>query len=165
MDGLIILGALGRPIVQTRFRSAQPAYPLVMVDHLNHALANSNSERNVSPVLAVDAAVGIDDADTDTDDQTELNTDSDELSENVWRDQAPHHDEELDEGGAVVCHIKVGELRFLCPVSRDGTYLRHAAHASRSASSYHLFAQGRGCAARVLGWLTRSISPYRGSCV
>lgn len=182
MDGLIILGSSGRPIVLSRFRHKLDAYPLVHVDRLNHALATvgtsadgadgvrtARSERDVPPVIRVpidgwwEASKDSDDelADDESaseDEEEQDEEDSDEAQsadyddgdapeeQNVWsreRVRAPEppatgeHDageagaaserspeaaqapDLSPEGDSVLCHIKVGELRFLCPVSRE----------------------------------------------
>lgn len=96
------------------------------------------SERDVPPVLTVPFAAELmsqsDDSDADDDTSTSDDEDSEpalavEVQE--WQDashrnpRAPTAEDEGEaarEGGAALCHIKVGELRFLCPVSRDGAY-------------------------------------------
>ncbi|KAH9950108.1 clathrin adaptor mu subunit [Amylocystis lapponica] len=57
IDGLIILDSTGRPIIQTGFRSATPAYPLLHIDALNNALANAGRPEDVDPVLYVPAGI------------------------------------------------------------------------------------------------------------
>ena len=195
MDGLIILGSSGRPIVLSRFRHKLSAYPLVHVDRLNHALAalgtsadgaegaglseladdagadgvhTARTERDVPPVIRVpidgwwDASEDSDDElagdESASGDEEEDAEESDEAEsadhddggapeeQNVWSreparapeppapgepdaaetdaasERSPEGAQVPDlppEGGSVLCHIKVGELRFLCPVSRE----------------------------------------------
>ncbi|TFY73547.1 hypothetical protein EWM64_g10465 [Hericium alpestre] len=53
IDGLIILEGTGRPIVQTGFRSVNPAYPLLHIDAFNSAVAKAKRIQDVDPVLYV----------------------------------------------------------------------------------------------------------------
>ncbi|KLO16382.1 clathrin adaptor, mu subunit [Schizopora paradoxa] len=57
IDGIIILEASGRPIVQTNFRSKGPAYPLLHIDAFNNALSETQYA-NLDPVLSVAAHHG-----------------------------------------------------------------------------------------------------------
>ncbi|CCM04021.1 uncharacterized protein FIBRA_06178 [Fibroporia radiculosa] len=81
IDGLIILDFAGRPIIQSGFRSAAPAYPLLHIDALNNALSTAARPDDVDPVLYVPS----------------LNIDS----------------------PSACCHARVGDMRFVCPVSGD----------------------------------------------
>ncbi|KAJ3554797.1 hypothetical protein NM688_g2919 [Phlebia brevispora] len=81
IDGVIILDATGRAIIQSGFRSRSSAYPLLHIDALNNALEKAARPGDVDPVLYVSSL-------------------------------------ELDTPSAC-CHVKHGELRFLCPVSGD----------------------------------------------
>lgn len=137
MDGLIVLGASGRPIVLSRFRNRHAVYPLLHVDYLNSVLRKaraSGSERDVPPVLVVPVAEDVLRADDEESEESEEESEeesaasesSEEETPNVWTADAPADAPpapagDTHEGGAVLCHIKVGELRFLCPVSREGT--------------------------------------------
>ncbi|OCH94324.1 clathrin adaptor mu subunit [Obba rivulosa] len=56
IDGLIILDATGRPIIQSGFRSNTPAYPLLHIDALNNAISKSSRPDDVDPVLYVSGA-------------------------------------------------------------------------------------------------------------
>jgi len=139
MDGLLIVGRSGKPIVLSRFRQSSPVYPLLHADYLRDLVttiqANPHatplgedagvmaSDRDLPPILPVpiaDAAWETEDAsdDSDTTDALSLPAEASEWSE-AARPPSPAP-EEL-EGGSVLCHIKVGELRFLCPVSREST--------------------------------------------
>ncbi|KAI0829336.1 clathrin adaptor mu subunit [Trametes gibbosa] len=53
IDGIIILDNTGRAIAQSGFHSFPPAYPLLHIDALNNALANSSRTEDVDPVLYV----------------------------------------------------------------------------------------------------------------
>jgi len=53
IDGLIILDSAGRPIIQSGFRAAAPAYPLLHIDAVNNALSNASRPGDVDPVLQV----------------------------------------------------------------------------------------------------------------
>lgn len=53
IDGLIVLDKTGRPIIQSGFRSASTAYPLLHVDAFNHALDNARRPADVDPVLYI----------------------------------------------------------------------------------------------------------------
>ena len=81
MDGLIILGASGRPIVLSRFRHRSAAYPLVHIDSLNNALALAQRETGsdaVEPILRVPIG-GSDWGGSDEEDEEE--DEEDDLSE------------------------------------------------------------------------------------
>lgn len=157
MDGLVVLGRAGRPLVVSRFRNEHSAYPLLHVDYLNSALQMARAEgneRDVPPVLVVPVAEDVlradgahalsDDDASSTSDSLASDLSSDEPSDedapdndarNVWDEPAapgangaapaPPAPAEAaaapPEGGAVLCHIRAGELRLLCPVSRQGT--------------------------------------------
>ncbi|KAI0637697.1 clathrin adaptor mu subunit [Trametes polyzona] len=79
IDGLIILDNAGRAIAQSGFHSFPPGYPLLHIDALNNALANTSRPEDVDPVLYVSG---------------------------------------LDTPSAC-CHVRRGDLRYLCPVSGD----------------------------------------------
>lgn len=100
IDGLIILDNTGyvpgllptggnlmaiipsrHAIIQSGFRSASSAYPILHIDALNNALEKAARPSDVDPVLYVSSL-------------------------------------ELDTPSAC-CHVKHGDLRFLCPVSGD----------------------------------------------
>ncbi|KAL4241532.1 adaptor complexes medium subunit family protein [Abortiporus biennis] len=53
IDGLIILDPIGRPIIQSGFRSTTPAYPLLHIDALNNALAKASRPEDIDPVLYI----------------------------------------------------------------------------------------------------------------
>ncbi|KAJ7367872.1 Mu homology domain-containing protein [Mycena albidolilacea] len=53
IDGLIILDATGRPIIQSGFRSTAPAYPLLHVDAFNNAVPKSHRSGDIDPVIYV----------------------------------------------------------------------------------------------------------------
>ncbi|KAI5124765.1 hypothetical protein M0805_005399 [Coniferiporia weirii] len=57
IDGLILLESNGRPIIQTNFKTASPAYPLLHIDAFNNALADSATGQ-IDPVLYVSAHQG-----------------------------------------------------------------------------------------------------------
>lgn len=146
MDGLLIVGRTGKPIVLSRFRHSRTVYPLLHADYLREVLAiiRANpqaqplgemagvvaSERDLPPILPVPMADAGEESDTESasDDISDVSDGSDAPSlpaeAQAWSEaaRAPCDDEpaavEL-EGGSVLCHIKVGELRFLCPVSRE----------------------------------------------
>ncbi|KAL4399327.1 vesicle-mediated transport protein [Malassezia pachydermatis] len=107
--------------------------------------SSATSERDIPPVLAVPAAASLEMVDEEEEDEeeTESSTDSDGSisgatpipsmpdEANAWSEGVdttsnkqsapPPRQEDITplEGGSVLCHIKVGELRFLCPVSRE----------------------------------------------
>lgn len=70
-----------RAIIQSGFRSSNPAYPLLHIDALNSAFAKATRPADVDPVLYVSSL------------QHEM--------------------------PCACCHVKHGDLRFLCPVSGD----------------------------------------------
>lgn len=126
MDGLIILGASGRPVVLSRFRHRLPAYPLLHVDYFNDAIATAERETGtdaVEPILRV--PIGGQDwggSDSDDDSQDEHDSESDEQGEeNVWSSEPPRSEAPLQIASdtSVLCHVKTGKLRILCPVSRE----------------------------------------------
>ncbi|KAI3623463.1 hypothetical protein CBS14141_003724 [Malassezia furfur] len=141
MDGLVVLGRAGRPLVVSRFRNEHSAYPLLHVDYLNSALQKARAEgneRDVPPVLVVPVAEDVlradgahalsDDDASSTSDSLASDLSSDEPSDedapdndarNVWDEPAAPGGRAPPEGGAVLCHIRAGELRLLCPVSRQ----------------------------------------------
>jgi len=144
MDGLLIVGRSGKPIVLSRFRHSRPVYPLLHADYLRDLVATIQanphamplgedagvmaSDRDLPPILPVPVADAAweegtedtsDEHDSDTTDAPSLPAEATEWSE-AARPRSPSGSEEL-EGGSVLCHIRVGELRFLCPVSREST--------------------------------------------
>ncbi|WFD31863.1 hypothetical protein MSPP1_002903 [Malassezia sp. CBS 17886] len=175
MDGLVILGAGGRPIVLSRFRQQSPVYPLMHADYVVHAIAGARGtrtgaagERDLAPVLSVpidgdERHAGGSDEEGDLGDGEESDMEGGDAEtengvdgvdgvgagewaagsvrapaeENVWTtnrtdERTTPTDRDAEEslgpaaphllrfdGGSVLCHIKVGELRLLCPVSRD----------------------------------------------
>ncbi|KIJ70417.1 hypothetical protein HYDPIDRAFT_79040 [Hydnomerulius pinastri MD-312] len=58
IDGLIILDASGRPIIQSGYTSFPPAYPLLHVDALNNELSKSPRSGSVDPVIYVGPGIG-----------------------------------------------------------------------------------------------------------
>jgi len=59
IDGLILLDNVGRPIIQSGFRSTSPTYPLLHIDVVNGALAKAAHSGDVDPVIYVGAyAIG-----------------------------------------------------------------------------------------------------------
>ncbi|KAG6332264.1 hypothetical protein ID866_6828 [Astraeus odoratus] len=58
IDGLIILDANGRPIIQSGYTSFAPAYPLLHVDALNNELSKASPSGCVDPVIYVSAGGG-----------------------------------------------------------------------------------------------------------
>ncbi|KIM67756.1 hypothetical protein SCLCIDRAFT_1209880 [Scleroderma citrinum Foug A] len=58
IDGLIILDAAGRPIIQSGYTSFPPAYPLLHVDALNTELVKASPLGNVDPVVYVASGGG-----------------------------------------------------------------------------------------------------------
>lgn len=155
MDGLIVVGASGRPIVLSRFRYKLATYAHVHVDRLNSELAGiergagpssgdafsgksvrREHERDLDPVLYVpvdptweenesegDDSIGSDDSSDDSESAQSVAAD-----DNVWKnrtagsaasDASSSRDVDGDGSMSVLCHIKAGELRFLCPVSRE----------------------------------------------
>ncbi|WFD35194.1 hypothetical protein MCUN1_002044 [Malassezia cuniculi] len=131
MDGLIIVGASGRPIVLSRFRHRLPTYPLLHVDYLNDAIAAAEREHGtdeVEPILRVpiggqDWGGSDDEADDEEEDDEAVSDDeSSEEEGNVWSSEPPRAQEppsQIASDTSVLCHIKAGKLRILCPVSRE----------------------------------------------
>ncbi|WFD41583.1 hypothetical protein MPSI1_000214 [Malassezia psittaci] len=178
MDGLILLGRAGQPLIQTRFQQHRSAYPLLHIDFLNSTLRDLRSqgkENGISPILTVPVAEDVlvsgcvsgssSDSEPDSDEQQESLSSEQEESESgtedtqdemnvwdttstssakasheqaaafteksAWQDNKPVENMQKDlgdgpvqtlstnhkEAGAVLFHIKVGELRLLCPVS------------------------------------------------
>lgn len=58
IDGLIILDANGRPIIQSGYTSFPPAYPLLHIDALNNELAKAPSSGIIDPVVYVSSGGG-----------------------------------------------------------------------------------------------------------
>ncbi|KAI6004174.1 clathrin adaptor mu subunit [Pisolithus albus] len=58
IDGLIILDANGRPIIQSGYTSFPPAYPLLHIDALNSELAKAPSSGIIDPVVYVSSGGG-----------------------------------------------------------------------------------------------------------
>ncbi|KAI0685995.1 clathrin adaptor mu subunit [Cytidiella melzeri] len=81
IDGLIVLDNNGLAIIQSGFRSSNPAYPLLHIHALKTALNKATQPADVDPVLYVP----------------------------TLQHETP----------SACCHVKHGELRFLCPVSGD----------------------------------------------
>ncbi len=73
-------------IIQSGFRSSNPAYPLLHIDALKTALEKAARPADVDPVLYV-----------------------------------PSLQHEVP---SACCHLKHGDLRFLCPVSGDSEFCR-----------------------------------------
>lgn len=130
MDGLIILGASGRPVVLSRFRHRSAAYPLLHLDYLNDALATAQRETGtdvVEPILRVpiggsDWGGSDEEDDGEEEEQEEYEEDSgeEEDDENVWSSEPPREASvPAISNTSVLCHIKAGKLRILCPVSRE----------------------------------------------
>ncbi|KAF8914140.1 clathrin adaptor mu subunit [Gymnopilus junonius] len=55
IDGLILLDNNGRPIIQSGFRAASAAYPLLHIDAVNNALSKASRLGDVDPVIYVSA--------------------------------------------------------------------------------------------------------------
>ncbi|KAF5357655.1 hypothetical protein D9758_007443 [Tetrapyrgos nigripes] len=53
LDGIIILDNMGRPIIQSGFRSSSTAYPLLHIDTVNKALQKAASPKEIDPVLYI----------------------------------------------------------------------------------------------------------------
>ncbi|THU78790.1 clathrin adaptor mu subunit [Dendrothele bispora CBS 962.96] len=53
LDGIIVLDNIGRPIIQSGFRSSTTAYPLLHIDAVNNAIQKAASPKEVDPVLYV----------------------------------------------------------------------------------------------------------------
>ncbi|WFC97499.1 hypothetical protein MYAM1_000213 [Malassezia yamatoensis] len=178
MDGLILLGRAGQPLIQTRFQQHRSAYPLLHIDFLNSTLRDLRSqgkENAIPPILSVPVAEDVlvsgsvsgtsSDSELDSDeqqdsllsDQEESESDTEDIQKETnvwentptssadashqqaatmseqksWQDDGPVQSTQQDleeepvqtlsvnhkEAGAVLFHIKVGELRLLCPVS------------------------------------------------
>lgn len=142
MDGLLIVGRSGKPIVLSRFRHSRSVYPLLHADYLRDLVATIQanpeakplgevagvvaSDRDLPPILPVphaDAASkdnASEEHDSDTSEAPSLPDEANEWSD-AARARSPEEQVVELEGGSVLCHIKVGELRFLCPVSREST--------------------------------------------
>ncbi|KAF8897166.1 Mu homology domain-containing protein [Infundibulicybe gibba] len=53
IDGLIILESTGRPIIQSGFRCASAAYPMLHIDAFNNAASRCSTPGDIDPVLYV----------------------------------------------------------------------------------------------------------------
>ncbi|TFK29335.1 clathrin adaptor, mu subunit [Coprinopsis marcescibilis] len=80
IDGLILLDATGRSIIQSGFRSTSPSYPFLHVEAFNEALAAVQRPSDVDPVIYI---------------------------------KHPIH----PGTPSACCHVSVGDLRILCPIS------------------------------------------------
>ncbi|KAF8845613.1 clathrin adaptor mu subunit [Paxillus ammoniavirescens] len=58
IDGLIILDASGRPIIQSGYTSFPPAYPLLHIDAVNNELSKASRPGIVDPVIYVSPGIG-----------------------------------------------------------------------------------------------------------
>ncbi|KAG6375102.1 Mu homology domain-containing protein [Boletus reticuloceps] len=58
IDGLIILDASGRPVIQSGYTSFPPAYPLLLIDTLNNELSKASRTDSVDPVIYVPPGIG-----------------------------------------------------------------------------------------------------------
>ena len=170
MDGLIIAGRDGQPIMLSRFRNGNTLYPMMHVSYLCEKIkdvlgrsengAHSSLDpaapmavRDIPPVLSVPLADSVLESSSESDgmeDEVADDDDDDHGSEEhetspqqgsqtlpdlpdealAWSDgaernyapKAPESNSETCiplEGGSVLCHIMVGSLRFLCPMSHD----------------------------------------------
>ncbi|KAK0545574.1 hypothetical protein OC845_005041 [Tilletia horrida] len=120
LDGVIILGADGRPIIQSHFRSSNHALALAHIDFYNHASSSSSSSSSALPLLwvpGVPSASPATHADGGEDDEevaegTVVRIGNGKQRELDWQ-------EALADQGAALAHIKHGSLTFLCPVSAE----------------------------------------------
>lgn len=142
MDGLIIAGRHGQPIMLSRFRQTNPLYSMLHTSFLSDLIADMQmqaeagtsknaSVRDIPPVLSVPLPDSIfaekeEEDEQDDDDEGESVSPPDLPDEALaWSESVKKTAEDPTEtcisieGGSILCHIMVGDVRFLCPVSHS----------------------------------------------
>ena len=147
MDGLIIAGRQGQPIMLSRFRHTNPLYSMLHTSYLSDLIANVQMQaeagtskdacvRDIPPVLSVpmpDTIFAEDEEEEEEEEgeegdiEEEESTISPDLPDEAlaWSESVKTPAQEPTEacvpieGGSILCHIMVGDVRFLCPVSHN----------------------------------------------